>query len=70
MRRSLAVALAVVLLVLAQMASAAGYVVILKNGHKIRCKEPMTIDGDNAIITLVTGTVASYPLTQVDLIET
>ncbi|HSN57414.1 MAG TPA: hypothetical protein VLT32_22285 [Candidatus Sulfomarinibacteraceae bacterium] len=70
MRRSLSVALAVVLLVLAQMASAAGYVVILKNGHKIRCKEPMTIDGDNAIITLVTGTVASYPLTQVDLIET
>lgn len=70
MRRSLAVALAVVLLVLAQMASAAGYVVILKNGHKIRCKEPMTIDGNNAIITLVTGTVASYPLTQVDLIET
>jgi hypothetical protein len=70
MRRFLVIMSVIVLLVLAQMASAAGYVVILKNGHKIRCKEPMTVEGDNAIITLATGTVASYPLSQVDLIET
>jgi len=50
--------------------AAGGYVVILKSGHKIRCKEPMRIEGPNAIITLVTGTVASYPLQLVDLVET
>ena len=42
MRRSLALAAVIVFLIIAQLASAAGYVVILKNGHKIRCKEPMT----------------------------
>ena len=51
-------------------ASASGYVVILKSGHKIRCKEPMRIEGPNAIITLATGTVASYPLQLVDVVET
>lgn len=70
MRRFLALAAVIVILVLAQLASAGGYVVILKNGHKIRCKEPMQIDDDIAIITLVTGTVTSYPVSQVDLIET
>jgi hypothetical protein len=72
MRRVLALGVIsiVLLLVIAQLASAAGYVVILKNGHKIRCKEPMQVEGDLAIITLVTGTMTSYPLDQVDLIET
>lgn len=70
MRRMLALTAVIVILVLAQLASAAGYVVILKSGYKIRCKEPMRIDGDTAIITLATGTIASYPLDQVDLIET
>jgi hypothetical protein len=49
---------------------AEGYVVILKSGHKIRCREPMRIEDSNAIITLVTGTVASYPVDQVDIVET
>lgn len=49
---------------------ASGAVVILKNGQKIRCKEPMTIQGKSAIITLVTGVVTSYPLSQVDLVAT
>ena len=70
MRRTLALTATVLLLVIAHLASAAGYVVILKNGHKIRCREPLSVEGENAIITLVTGTVASYPLSQVDLIET
>ena len=35
---------------------------ILKSGHKIRCKEPMRIEGPNAILTLATGTLTSYPL--------
>jgi hypothetical protein len=45
-------------------------VVILKNGHKIRCKEPMKIEGPIAMITLATGTLASYPLIMIDLVET
>ncbi|MEE4272605.1 MAG: hypothetical protein V2I67_13075 [Thermoanaerobaculales bacterium] len=70
MRRTFALIFVVVILVIAQLASAAGYVVILKNGHKIRCREPMQIEGDIALITLVTGTVSSYPVDQIDLIET
>jgi hypothetical protein len=58
------------LLLIAALAGAEGYVVILKSGHKLRCKEPMVIDGPNAIITLSTGTVTSYPLELVDLVET
>ena len=70
MRRALAITTVIAILLIAQLASASGYVVILKNGHKIRCKEPMTVDGDTAIITLVTGTVSSYPVSQINLIET
>jgi hypothetical protein len=58
------------LMLLAAVASAEGYVVILKSGHKLRCKEPMKVQGPNAIITLSTGTVTSYPLDLVDLVET
>jgi hypothetical protein len=58
------------LLVVALVSAASGYVVILKSGHKIRCKEPMRIEGPNAILTLATGTLASYPLQLVDLVET
>jgi len=70
MRRTLALAAVVIVLIIAQVASAAGYVVILKNGHKIRCKAPMEVVGEVAHITLVTGTIASYPVNQIDLIET
>jgi hypothetical protein len=59
-----------VLLVVAVVVAAQGYVVILKSGHKIRCKEPMRIEGPNAILTLAAGTLASYPLQLVDLVET
>jgi hypothetical protein len=61
---------ALVLLVVTVVAAAQGYVVILKSGHKIRCKEALRIEGPNAILTLATGTVASYPLALVDLVET
>jgi hypothetical protein len=47
-----------------------GYVVILRNGVKIPCREPLRIEGGNAILTLVTGTLASYPVDQVDVVET
>jgi hypothetical protein len=60
----------VILLAIATAATAGGYVVILKNGHSIRCAEPMRIEGPNAILTLVTGTVASYPVDQVNVVET
>jgi len=69
MRRSLITACATLLLLaLTGLAAASGYVVILKSGHRIRAREPLTIEGPNAIITLVTGTVVSYPIDQVDLI--
>ncbi len=61
---------AALLLAVVFMVSAEGYVVILKSGHKVRCKEPMKIEGTNAIITLATGTVGSYPLVLIDLVET
>ena len=70
MRRFFALSAVIFVLIIAQIASAGGYVVILKNGYKIRCKQPMEIQGDVAHITLVTGTMASYPLAQIDIIET
>lgn len=51
-------------------ASTGGYVVILKNGERIRCSEPLSINGNLAIMTLVTRQVTSLPLDQVDLIAT
>ena len=58
------------LVIIVAVAGAEGYVVILKSGHKIRCKEPMRIEGPNAILTLTTGTITSYPVQLVDLVET
>ena len=62
--------IAAVILAMVATAGAEGYVVILKSGHKLRCKEPLRIEGPNAIITLSTGTMTSYPLQYVDLVET
>jgi len=70
MRRFFALSAVIFVLIIAQIASAGGYVVILKNGYKIRSKKPIEIQGDVAHITLVTGTMASYPLAQIDIIET
>jgi hypothetical protein len=61
---------ATILFVIVAMVGAEGYVVILKSGHKIRCKEPMRVEGQNAILTLSTGTVTSYPLQLIDVVET
>lgn len=61
---------ATILLIIVAMVGAEGYVVILKSGHKIRCKEPMKVEGQNAILTLSTGTMTSYPLHLVDVVET
>jgi len=62
--------IAACLLLIVTLAGAEGYVVILKSGHKLRCQEPMVVDGPNAIITLSTGTITSYPLELVDLVAT
>jgi hypothetical protein len=70
MRRFISHICVVLLLLVAAGATAGGYVVILKNGHTIRCRESLRVEGNNAILTLVTGTVASYPVDLVDLIET
>jgi len=70
MQRLSIVMCAVLIAVIATLASAGGYVVVLKNGHKIPCREPVRIEGTNAILTLVTGMVASYPVSEVDLVET
>jgi len=59
-----------IFLVVAVVAAAQGYVVILKSGHKVRCKEPMRIEGPNAVLVLATGTLTSYPVALVDLVET
>jgi len=47
-----------------------GYIVILKNKKMLRARQPIEVVGDKAMITLVTGTLASYPLDKVDLVET
>jgi len=60
----------VLVVAVAAAVSASGFVVILKNGSKIPCRDPLRIEGGNAILTLVTGTVASYPVDQVDVVET
>jgi len=68
MRRLLLICL--VLLTAASAAAAEGYVVILKNGHRIRASAPLDIQGELAMITLVSQTVTSIPVDQVDLIAT
>ena len=60
----------VILVLVAATAAAGGYVVVLKNGSKIRAREPIQIKGHQAIVTLPNGTVTSIPLDQVDLVET
>lgn len=57
-------------LVIAVGAASGGYIVILKNGERIRCNEPVAIDGDLAIITLITGQLTSFPVEHVDLVAT
>jgi len=69
--RSLVVCVStLIILAVATVSSASGYVVILKNGSKIPCSQEMRVEGPNAILTLVTGTVASYPIDLVDVVET
>ncbi len=72
MRRNLIffVILALIAIAMEVTLSAAGYIVVLKGGEKISCKEPMRIQGNQAILTLNTGTLTSYPLTYVDVVET
>lgn len=70
MKRFLVIISAILAIVLALSAGAEGYIVILRNGEHLRCREPMTIEGKNAILTLVTGQVASLALDKIDLIET
>lgn len=50
--------------------AASGYIVFFKNGTYIRAREPLRIEGRSALITLPTGTIASYPVDQIDLVRT
>jgi len=68
--RRLAALLGVVLLVALTVGATTGYVVILKNGQRIRAREPFTIKGKEAIIVLVTGTLTAIPLEKVDIVAT
>jgi hypothetical protein len=71
MRRSIITASAILLIMaIAMIAASSGYVVILKSGHRIRAKEPLRIEGPNAIIMLATGTEVSYPVSAIDLVAT
>lgn len=70
MKRLVVFASTLLIFVVAISFSASGYVVILKNGEQIRCKGPMKIQGKQALLTLSTGTLASYPLQLVDVVET
>ncbi len=70
MKLFISVLCVVAVLVVAAGASGGGYVVILKNGERIRCNEPLAIEGKSAILTLNTGQVTSFPVDQIDLIET
>lgn len=70
MRLFIAVLCVVATLVVAVASSSGGYIVILKNGERIRCNEPLAVEGRLAIITLITGQVTSYPVDQVDLVAT
>jgi hypothetical protein len=63
------VCLALVLLVAAS-AAAEGYVVFFKSGKHVRAREPLKVQGKAALITLVTGTLVSYPVDLIDLVET
>ncbi len=70
MRPFISVLCVVTALVVAVGAASRGHIVILRNGERIRCNEPLTIDGESAILTLHSGQVTSYPLDQIDLIAT
>lgn len=70
MRRSILVAWCVVLLVAAVTSAVTGYVVVLKSGKRLRAREKFDIQGKNALIVLHTGTLVSYPLELIDLVET
>jgi len=70
MKLFISVLCVVTALVVAVGASSGGQIVILKNGERIRCNEPLTIDGRSAILTLNTGQVTSYPIDQIDLVAT
>ncbi|MCP4898444.1 MAG: hypothetical protein GY906_15830 [bacterium] len=70
MRRTIALFMLCVFAGALVASAATGYIVILKNGHKIRAKEPLRIEGRTAIITLSNGTMTSYPLDYVDLVAT
>jgi hypothetical protein len=72
MRRNLLAAIFVLTLAVVAIPTlgTSGYIVFFKGGTHIRAREPLKIEGRNAIITLVTGEVTSYALDQVDLVRT
>ena len=70
MRRALVLTCTGLLVIAAIVCSSEGYIVVLKNKKYLRCRGPFEIHGEDAIMTLVTGTVVSYPVAKIDLVET
>ncbi len=69
-RRAVIAVTACVCLVAVLAGAVHGYVVILKNGQRIPAQKAYEIKGDQAWITLVTGTVTAIPLKMVDIVAT
>jgi hypothetical protein len=70
MRRDITLLCIAVFALVAATAMADGYVIILKNGDKIRARRAFDVRGDKALITLTRGTLVSYPLNRIDMVET
>ncbi len=67
MRPKMSILAAVAALLVAWIAMAGSeYAIILKNGSRLMAKGPPEIDGNKAIITLISGTLTSYRTDQID----
>ena len=69
-RSSVLSALVIALLVAVVVSATSGYVVILKNGQRIRAREPMTVQDKQVLIVLSTGTLTTIPIDRVDFVAT
>jgi hypothetical protein len=69
MKVRIVVVSALVILAVCWVLAAQDYMVILRNGKFLRAREPMKVVGKNVHITLVSGTLVSYPVDQIDFVQ-
>jgi len=69
-KRAVLATIIIMLLVAVTASATAGYVVILKNGQRIRAREPMTVQGKQVLIVLATRTLSMIPIDKVDFVAT